>query len=198
MQTRLRATPTKSADMKTIGDQAKAFRLARGWSTKQMAAACKTSRQNIETLESKGDRVPRYIKELAHVMGTTVDVLMEGRYRASSAAVEATPTLSPAMVERASHEPDEIARALRVLAKAVAGVDKPTQVALERLFAMLLAEPDQHVNIAHAVCKLMPTTPLARRLHDDEGEGGLIVDLPGGGMIKSERVSDKKRETGGR
>jgi hypothetical protein len=77
-------------------------------------------------------------------------------------------------------------------------VDKATQVALERLFAMLLAEPDQHVNIAHAVCKLLPTAPVARRLHDDEGEGGLIVDLPGGGMIQSERVSDQKREKGGR
>jgi hypothetical protein len=111
---------------------------------------------------------------------------------------EAPPTLSAAPMAPALQEPDEIARALRVLAKAVTGVDKATQVALERLFAMLLAEPDQHVNIAHAVCKLLPTAPVARRLHDDEVEGGLILDLPGGGMIQSERVSDQKREKGGR
>jgi transcriptional regulator with XRE-family HTH domain len=184
--------------MKTIGDQAKAFRVARGWSTKQMAAACKTSRQNIETLEAKGDRVPRYVKELAHVMGTTVDVLMEGRFRADGASKAAAPTLSPRMAGQALREPDEIARALGVLAKVVTGVDKATQAALLPLFAMLVSEPDQYVNIAHAVCKLIPTTPMARRLHDDEGEGGLILDLPGGGMIQSERVSDQKREKGGR
>jgi transcriptional regulator with XRE-family HTH domain len=184
--------------MKTIGEQAKAFRESRGWSVKEMAAACKTSRQNIETLEAKGDRVPRYIKELAHVMGTTVDTLMEGRYRVDGASKAAAPTLSPRMADRALQEPDEIARALRVLAHAVTGVDKATQAAVTHLVSLLLAEPDQYVNIAHAVGKLLPTSQAARRLQDDDPRGGLIVDLPGGGMIQSERVSDQKREKGGR
>jgi transcriptional regulator with XRE-family HTH domain len=180
--------------MKTIGDQAKAFRVARGWSVKEMAAACKTSRQNIETLEAKGDRVPRYIKELAHVMGTTVDTLMEGRYRVDGASKAATPTLSPPAMDRALQEPDEIARALGVLAQAVTGVDKATQAAVTHLFAMLVAEPDQYVNIANTVCRLLPTAPVARRLHDDASGGGLILGLPGGGLNPSEqRVSDQKR-----
>jgi transcriptional regulator with XRE-family HTH domain len=194
MQTRLRATPTKSADMKTIGDQAKAFRVARGWSVKEMAAACKTSRQNIETLEAKGDRVPRYVKELAHVMGTTVDTLMEGRYRvgvAPIAQVPATPTVQP---QESLLEPDEITLALRVLARAVTGVDKATQAAVTHLVSMLLAEPDQYVNIAQTIGKLLPTSQAARRLHDDGPRGGLILDLPGGGLNPSEqRVSDQKR-----
>lgn len=63
--------------MKTIGDKAQEFRLAKGWNTTRMAKEVGTSRQNIESLESKGDRKPRYIIELARVMGVTVDELMD-------------------------------------------------------------------------------------------------------------------------
>jgi transcriptional regulator with XRE-family HTH domain len=64
--------------MKTIGEQAKEFREAKGWNTSRMAKEVGTSRQSIENLEAAGDRTPRYIKELARVMGTTVDALMAG------------------------------------------------------------------------------------------------------------------------
>ncbi len=67
--------------MKTIGEQAQEYREARGWSTREMADAVGTSRQNIETLEKRGDRQPRYVGELARVMGTTVDDLLQGRYK---------------------------------------------------------------------------------------------------------------------
>lgn len=41
-----------------------------------MAREVGTSRQNIENLESKGYGQPRYIAELARVMGTSVDDLL--------------------------------------------------------------------------------------------------------------------------
>lgn len=62
--------------MKTLGDQAKAFREARGWKTAKMAEAVKTSRQNIESLEEHGNRIPKYIGDLALVMGRSVDELL--------------------------------------------------------------------------------------------------------------------------
>lgn len=67
--------------MKNIGEQAKEFRLKKGWNTKQMALAVGTSRQNIESLEDKGDRTPRYLPKLAALMGVTVDDLIYGRYQ---------------------------------------------------------------------------------------------------------------------
>ena len=44
-----------------------------------MANAVGTSRQNIEGLETAGDRKPKYLAELAKVMGTTADQLLKGR-----------------------------------------------------------------------------------------------------------------------
>lgn len=178
MQTRLRATPTKSADMKTIGDQAKAFRLARGWSVKEMAAACKTSRQNIETLEAKGDRVPRYVKELAHVMGTTVDTLMEGRYRAGGASIVEAPALSVARVQEDRPEPGEIEQALRVLAEALQAADTPTRAAVAPLFALLAQEPERLESVASTLMRLIPERKLtAHNLQEDRREGQAITAL---------------------
>lgn len=73
--------------MKTIGDQAKEFRDAMGWSTTRMASEVTkksqgkaVSRQNIEGLEAKGNRKPHFITALAATMGATVDDLYAGRY----------------------------------------------------------------------------------------------------------------------
>lgn len=65
---------------KLIGESAKEYRLWKSWSVSDMAKAVGTSRQNIESLESRPERTPRYIKSLANVMGVTVDALMSGRY----------------------------------------------------------------------------------------------------------------------
>jgi transcriptional regulator with XRE-family HTH domain len=64
--------------MKNIGEKVKEFRLARGWNTTQMAKHVRTSRQNIENLEAKGDMVPRYVAKLAVALGpgVTVDSLI--------------------------------------------------------------------------------------------------------------------------
>lgn len=66
--------------MKTIGEQVKAFRDHMNWSVKRLAEEVGTSRQNIESMESKGGRTPRYLPQLARVMGVSVDDLMAGRY----------------------------------------------------------------------------------------------------------------------
>jgi transcriptional regulator with XRE-family HTH domain len=70
--------------MKNIGQQAKAFRLSKGWSYTRMAEEVtkhhseKVSRQLITQLEAAGDRKPRYLRALALVMGTSTDALLAG------------------------------------------------------------------------------------------------------------------------
>jgi transcriptional regulator with XRE-family HTH domain len=62
---------------KTLGEQAKTFREAKGWKTAQMAAELEgVSRQSIENLEASGNRLPKYIGDLAHLMGVTVDEML--------------------------------------------------------------------------------------------------------------------------
>lgn len=78
-QTKLQASDAKSFAMKTIGEQAQAFRLSKGWTPQKMADEVGTSRQNINSLEAKGNRRPHYIAQLARVMGTTIDALEAGR-----------------------------------------------------------------------------------------------------------------------
>lgn len=63
--------------MKTLGEQVRAFRDERGWNTTEMAKAVGTSRQNIESLEAHGNRIPKYLGGLAKAMGVRVDVLLE-------------------------------------------------------------------------------------------------------------------------
>lgn len=62
--------------MRTLGDQAKDFRLARDWNTTQMGEAVETSRQNIEALEAHGNRIPKYIGRLSRLLGVTVDDML--------------------------------------------------------------------------------------------------------------------------
>ena len=70
--------------MKNIGQQAKAFREAKGWSYTRMAEEVSkhhtevVSRQLITQLEATGDRKPRYLRALALAMGTTSDALLTG------------------------------------------------------------------------------------------------------------------------
>jgi DNA-binding XRE family transcriptional regulator len=61
---------------KTLGQQAREFREAQGWNTTRMGEALSTSRQNIESLEKEGNRIPKYIGDLAFLMGTTVDEML--------------------------------------------------------------------------------------------------------------------------
>jgi len=62
--------------MKTLGEQAKAFRDSKSWNSTQMAEHVGTSRQNIESLELHGNRIPKYIGKLALAMGRSVDDML--------------------------------------------------------------------------------------------------------------------------
>jgi len=85
MQIKLRTSTAKSLAMKTIGEQAKEFREHMGWNSTRMAREVGTSRQNIESMEAKGDRIPKYLAALAKTMGVSTDDLMVGRYSPNSA-----------------------------------------------------------------------------------------------------------------
>ncbi len=78
---------------KTIGDQAREFRLWKGWTYTRMAEEVQkhaggevVSRQKITQLEEKGDRQPRYFAALAKTMGTTMEALKAGKYAAGEDA----------------------------------------------------------------------------------------------------------------
>ena len=165
--------------MRTIGEQAKAFRESRDWTVKEMAAACKTSRQNIETLEAKGARTPRYIKELAKVMGTTVDVLMEGRYRVGSAPIIEAPAPAPTPTQQPRAEAGEVMSAVMTLAGALSKLDKPTREGVAGMLAMLAKEPEQNEYTLAALGRLLTPTNLARIPQQDRlAAKTLVVDLP--------------------
>lgn len=193
-QTRLRASPSKSLAMKTIGEQAKEYRESRGWSTKEMAAACKTSRQNIETLEAKGARTPRYIKELARVMGTTVDVLMEGRYKSDAASAPEKPA-APQQAQKNQLDTDELLTAIHVIAKAIAEADELTRVSVEPLIALLAKHPEKVSNIAHRINDLlMKATPETPTSHHEGTLRRFAVDTTGWNEDgTSNRVAPKRR-----
>lgn len=56
-------------DLRTKGTIVKAWREARGWSPARLADEVGTSRQNIENLEKDTVDQPRYLRQLALVMG---------------------------------------------------------------------------------------------------------------------------------
>jgi len=71
--------------MKSIGDQAKAFRQWMGWNYTELAREVQkhfkegvVNRQKITQLEEAGSRRPQYLAALAKAMGTTVEVLEAG------------------------------------------------------------------------------------------------------------------------
>lgn len=72
--------------MKTIGAQAKEFRIWKGWTYTRMAQEVSkhqettVSRQKLTQLENAGDRRPHYLYALAQAMGTTSDTLLAGQY----------------------------------------------------------------------------------------------------------------------
>lgn len=86
-QTILLASDAKSFAMKSIGDQARDFRMWRGWGYSRMAEEVQkhfpngaVNRQKITQLEEAGDRRPKYLVALARAMGTTVEVLEAGKW----------------------------------------------------------------------------------------------------------------------
>lgn len=62
--------------MKSLGEQTRAFREEKGLTSTELAAKVGTSRQNIESLEARGNRIPKYLGSLAAAMGRTVDDML--------------------------------------------------------------------------------------------------------------------------
>lgn len=99
--------------MKTLGDQVREFRKRKGWKTAELAARVGTSRQNIESLEAKGNRIPKYLGALAAVMGTTADDMLRA---ADLAPRQPAPSVAAAIKAEAQQDPYElIERGLRAL-----------------------------------------------------------------------------------
>lgn len=73
--------PAKILCMATLGELVKEWRTRSGLTTRQLAdrVGHKVKRQHIEQLEAAGDRLPRYLAELAEAMGTTADQLLKGK-----------------------------------------------------------------------------------------------------------------------
>jgi transcriptional regulator with XRE-family HTH domain len=137
--------------MKTLGDQAKAFRGAKGWTTRQLAEAVGTSRQNIESLEASGNRIPKYLGKLADVMDTTVDDMLAqaglGPKRLKPAKATPAPPSGP-LVERLREEReadpyDLIERGLKALV--IVGEAKEDVMKLVKKYAHISAETQKAV-----------------------------------------------------
>lgn len=157
MQTSLQATSAKSFAMKSIGDQAQEFRERMGWTTKQLAFACGTSRQNIETLEKVGSRTPKYVQTLAKVMGTTVDTLMQGKYVFDP---EHKPDVQVPANGRGHARPagpseGDLAAAVAILSSAIQSADELTRIQLEPLASLWARKPDVDGLIAQRIVKLL-------------------------------------------
>lgn len=113
----------------TLGQQVQDFRKARGWKAADLAREVGTSRQNIESLEGAGNRIPKYLGKLAQVMGTTVDAML-----AQAGLHESTAAPAPQL----SAEIADLAAALDALPKE----KKDRALFLCWQFVELAQEPD--------------------------------------------------------
>jgi len=71
--------------MATLGDRVKQKRISLGWSQAELAARVskilrrKVSQVAIHHIESRGNVSPRFVVELAHVLGVSLSWLQHGR-----------------------------------------------------------------------------------------------------------------------
>jgi transcriptional regulator with XRE-family HTH domain len=134
--------------MKSIGDQVRAYRLSKSWTTAQMAEAVggkngKVKRQHIEQLEKAGNRKPQYIGDLAQAMGLSVDDLLieAGLLKRRPRAVGAPPSgpLSERLKAELQEDPYElIERGLNALV--VVGAAKEDILKAVHKYAEIAAE----------------------------------------------------------
>lgn len=144
--------------MKTIGEQAKEFREAKGWNSTRMAKEVGTSRQNIESLELRGNRKPHYIVDLARVMGTTVDGLMMGA-QSGVTPPEYKPNQPLAHMQQAPAAINGVAsleQSLNGLAAYLMHADATTRTAAGALLAALAQQPDHPAVMASLTTLLAP------------------------------------------
>lgn len=138
--------------MKTIGEQAKEFRIWKGWTYTRMAQEVSkhqkttVSRQKLTQLEEAGDRRPHYLYALAQAMGTTSDTLLAGQY-----AVPAVPS-APRDQEKQNHAQAEAPRApyqvvspalaVQTLAQALSAMEPAIRDRASSLLSSLARDPE--------------------------------------------------------
>lgn len=181
--------------MNTLGKKVKAFRTApeRKWSAERMAQEVGTSRQNIQNLESKGFGHPRYIADLARVMGTSVDVLLDRR-DASALAIEAKTTTSGASPLR---------EAVRQMAHYFAGLDNTTREFIATLLPRIAQHPESADEFASLLARI--GNPQVADLQSDIGEPTTAASSAikqsternrlGSRLVSSTPIAAKKRKT---
>lgn len=144
--------------MKTIGEQAKEFRLSKGWNTTRMAQEVGTSRQNIESLEAVGNRQPKYISNLAKVMNRTVDELVNGS-PVTQATVDGPSVPSPQqqfLERRAIPRVVSIESAVESIANHLSSIDGYNVSTVSLLLSTLANDPDMHPVVAAGLKSLKP------------------------------------------
>jgi transcriptional regulator with XRE-family HTH domain len=140
--------------MNSLGKKVKAFRTApeRKWTLDRMAKEVGTSRQNISNLESKGFGQPRYIADLARVMGTTVDVLLENADGTFTAV-----QVKPPGQQAANKPPYTLLDLVNDLASHMAKMDPLTREAVANALPRLANAADESADIAEFIYRLAST-----------------------------------------
>lgn len=144
---------------KSLGEQVEAFMRAKGLNPSGLARLVGTNRQNIDNLKKREFGQPRYIKELASVMGTTVDELLEGRYVAPKADAGNSSVDTPVTDAHTSHSrqiiptsamftPVNLSATILLLGSMLARMDPRSRRMMGVLLADLAEAPDDAQDVA--------------------------------------------------
>jgi transcriptional regulator with XRE-family HTH domain len=70
--------PKKEIDPNTLGGRVRWMRKSKGWSQTDLANMCGVTYQNIQNCEMNAIKMPRYIKEIANALDTSIEYLVKG------------------------------------------------------------------------------------------------------------------------
>ncbi|HWH83211.1 MAG TPA: hypothetical protein VNU71_13350 [Burkholderiaceae bacterium] len=149
--------------MNTLGKKVKAFRTApeRKWTAERMAQEVGTSRQNIQNLESRGFGHPRYIADLARVMRTTVDALLDRQSTGSSTIVE--------------DKTARIAELVRALAVYFGHADEATREAAAGVLPRLALNPDGAEGVASLLERMLGAQDEPAKPEKEASAGSIAI-----------------------
>ena len=120
-----------------------------------MAAAVGTSRQNIESLEAKGNRNPRYLPDLAKAMGVTTDDLHKGKYSAAALAPVAAPQ-APVDINVNRRAPPDAVALLTGLCELLAGIEPDRATVIGLMLSNLAKRPNDPAAVQAIAMLLAP------------------------------------------
>jgi transcriptional regulator with XRE-family HTH domain len=176
--------------MKSLGTQVREFREQRGWDAQKMAAAVGTSRQNIQSLEKTGNRIPKYLGRLAMVMGRPVDDLL------------ATAGLSPEAIDSAPHagEPGTAYHVLptlpwpfpKVSVERVLALSDDDRGYVQRRLLQAIQECEQDTN---GLEKAQPDSALTADLLSSRSHNGDAGSTPGRSLAVVQRAKAPRPKT---